>query len=140
MDPAASGRSSRTTKDPLTLADISALHLAGGLAYLSACEPRHQSHASKQGPIHITASIHLAGYQYVIGTLWPIETLSRATSPDFYDQVAGLGTSPPDTSLAPLPSTTPTRRLRDTFPAIPSASGPRTLVPEPRYAQRKRLT
>jgi CHAT domain-containing protein len=99
-DPASSRlilRDHRTA--PLTVADVSALHLTGDLAYLSACDTTVTSPRLADEAVHITGAFHLAGYQHVIGTLWPI---SDAQAPDitedFYDDLTAGGTTPPQTS------------------------------------------
>jgi tetratricopeptide (TPR) repeat protein len=106
---------------PLTVADVSARHLVGGLAYLSACDTAITSPALANEAVHITAAFHLAGYQHVIGSLWPInDTIARDLACDIYDQLTHHGTGPPDTSRSPHALHNATRRLRDRYPAIPT--------------------
>ena len=106
---------------PLTVADISARHLTGGLAYLSACETAVTSLALANEAVHITGAFHLAGYQHVIGTLWPInDATARDLACDIYSHLTHDGTTPPDTGRAPHALHHATRRLRDRYPRTPS--------------------
>ena len=106
---------------PLTVADISARHLTGGLAYLSACDTTITSPALTNEAVHITGAFHLAGYQHVIGTLWPInDTAACDLAYDFYTHLTHHGTTPPDTSLAAHALHHATRRLRSKYPATPT--------------------
>ncbi|WP_217569451.1 CHAT domain-containing protein [Streptomyces sp. GbtcB7] len=60
-------------KRPLTVADISRLHLADAeLAFLSACSTMEAGIPLLDESVHITSAFVLAGYRQVIGTLWPI--------------------------------------------------------------------
>jgi tetratricopeptide (TPR) repeat protein len=108
--------------DPLTLVDISALRLTGGLAYLSACDtnvtanPRFADEA-----VHITGAFHLAGYQHVVGTLWPIaDSTARRIAADFYAYLTADGAAPPDISRSAHALHFATRRLRERFRASPT--------------------
>ena len=106
---------------PLTVADISARHLTGGLAYLSACDTTVTNPALANEAVHITGAFHLAGYQHVIGTLWPIsDTAAGHLARDVYSQLTHNGTSPPDTSRAAHALHHATRRLRGKYPASPT--------------------
>ncbi len=106
---------------PLTVADISARHLTGALAYLSACETAVTSLALANEAVHITGAFHLAGYQHVIGTLWPInDATARDLACDIYSHLTHDGTTLPDTGRAPHALHHATRRLRDRYPRTPS--------------------
>ena len=107
---------------PLTVADISLLELSsGGLAYLSACATAATSSKLTNEAIHITGAFQLAGYQHVIGTLWPVTDKSaRSIAFNFYNQLTYQGTSQPDTSLAAQALHDATRRLRASYPATPT--------------------
>jgi len=106
---------------PLTVADISARHLTGGLAYLSACDTTITNPALTNEAAHITGAFHLAGYQHVIGTLWPInDTAACDLAYDFYTHLTHHGTTSPDTSLAAHALHRATRRLRSKYPATPT--------------------
>jgi CHAT domain-containing protein len=106
---------------PLTVADISALHITGGLAFLSACDTTVTSPALANEAVHITGAFHLAGYQHVIGTLWPI---SDAAACDIacgvYNHLTDHGTTPPDTSLTAFAIHHTIRRLRGEYPTFPT--------------------
>lgn len=106
---------------PLSLADISALRLVSELAYLSACETTVTSLELADEAVHITGAFHLAGYQNVIGTLWPVNDGSAALiARDFYRTITGDGTKAPNSSLASHALHTATRRLRARFPDQPT--------------------
>ena len=106
---------------PLTVADISARHLTGGLAYLSACNTTITNPALTNEAVHITGAFHLAGYQHVIGTLWRInDTTACDLAQDFYDRLTHHGTASPDTSVAAHALHHAIRRLRDQYPAAPT--------------------
>ena len=107
---------------PLTVADISALRLAGGLAFLSACETALTPAKLANEAVHITGAFQLAGYQHVVGTLWPVGDLSAVRlARDFYAALAvpgSLGTV--DLSRAAVALHHATRRLRDRYPDSPT--------------------
>jgi CHAT domain-containing protein len=57
----------------LTVTDIARLHLQhADLAYLSACSTAQPAEHLADEAIHLASAFHLAGYQHVIGTLWPV--------------------------------------------------------------------
>jgi len=53
------------------VAAISRLRLPGVLAYLSACSTAVTGPELADESVHIVSAFQLAGYQHVIGTLWP---------------------------------------------------------------------
>jgi len=74
---------------PLGVRDISALHLSGSLAFLSACSTTSVGPYLMDESVHITGAFHLAGYKHVIGTLWPIFGFTaRQTAVRFYSLLA----------------------------------------------------
>ena len=106
---------------PLAVADISARQLTGGLAYLSACDTAVTNPTLTNEAVHITAAFHLAGYQHVIGTLWPInDTVARDLACDVYRHLTQHGTTPPDISRTAQALHDATRRLRARYPATPT--------------------
>jgi tetratricopeptide (TPR) repeat protein len=106
---------------PLTVADIGSLRLASELAYLSACDSAVTSRDLADEAVHLAGAFHLAGYQNVIGTLWPVGDRSAGMiAEDFYRQLTSGGTRPPDTSRASFALHSATRRLRDRFPGHPA--------------------
>ena len=106
---------------PLTVTDISALHLTGGLAYLSACDTSSAPPELANEAVHLTGAFHLAGYQHVIGTLWPVnDPAARRLASDFYRHLTRHGAVPPDPSQAAAALHHAARRLRDRFPRVPS--------------------
>jgi CHAT domain-containing protein len=107
--------------DPLTVGEISALRLAGQLAYLSACNTAVTSLDLADEAVHIAGAFHLAGYRNVIGTLWPVgDASARLVAEGFYRTLTGDGTRPPDTSQACVALHAATRRLRDRVPGQPA--------------------
>jgi CHAT domain-containing protein len=106
---------------PLTVADISTLHLTGSLAYLSACDTTVASPNLADEAIHITGAFHLAGYAHVIGTLWPVDdTAARDLANDIYRHLTRDGSAPPDVSHGAHALHHATRRLRDQHPDKPA--------------------
>ncbi|MET9618600.1 CHAT domain-containing protein [Kitasatospora indigofera] len=85
--------------DPLTVADISALQLTGALAFLSACDTSLVSPRLVDEAVNLTGAFHLAGYQNVIGTLWPVnERAAMHITTGFYRHLTAGGTIRPDTA------------------------------------------
>jgi hypothetical protein len=96
------GRSSLILYDhqtaPLTVADISARYLSGALAYLSACDTTVSRPTLTDEAVHLTGAFHLAGYQSVVGTLWPVDDrAAHQLTADFYRHLTRDGTAPPET-------------------------------------------
>jgi CHAT domain-containing protein len=106
---------------PLIVSDISALRLTGSLAYLSACETTLITPALADEAVHITGAFRPAGYQHVIGTLWPVsDAVTHQISSDFYRYLTEHGTAPPDFSRAACALHDASRKLRDRRPDAPS--------------------
>jgi hypothetical protein len=64
---------------------VSGLHVPGGHAYLSACDASVAAPNLTNEAVHITSGFQLAGYQHVIGTLWPVnDFLATAMAEEFY--------------------------------------------------------
>jgi len=106
---------------PLTVADIGALELTGSLAYLSACDTTVTAPALADEAIHITGAFHLAGYQNVIGTLWPItSTMATQITLDVYRTITRHGTTDPEPRLAAGALHDATRRVRNRYPRTPT--------------------
>lgn len=107
--------------EPLTVRDISALHLRSRLAYLSACNTTVTSPALANEAVHLTGAFHLAGYQHVIGTLWPINDLiSRRFAAGFYSHITQAGSTTPDITRSAQALHQGTRRLRIRYPDAPT--------------------
>ncbi|NUP20355.1 MAG: CHAT domain-containing protein, partial [Streptomyces sp.] len=105
---------------PLTVADLSALRLECGLAYLSACTTATAAPGLPDQAIHLTGALHLAGYQQVIGTMWPLDdSVGRAAATDFYRHLTDGGRVPPDIGRSSWALHLVTRRLRARFPKAP---------------------
>ncbi|MER7693828.1 CHAT domain-containing protein [Streptomyces sp. NPDC097610] len=106
---------------PLTLADITALDLTADLAYLSACDTSVTDPRLVDESLHITGAFHLAGYQQVIGTLWPVDDRTAAEhATDFYTRLTNGGTTPAQTHRSAHALHHATTRLRDRYPNAPS--------------------
>ncbi|WP_051466237.1 CHAT domain-containing protein [Pseudofrankia saprophytica] len=76
---------------PLTVMDLARLRLTNAeLAFLSACSTARPGGRLADEVIHLASAFQLAGYQHVIGTLWPIpDTPSMAN--DIYAAIAADG-------------------------------------------------
>jgi hypothetical protein len=106
--------------EPLTVLDISALRLRGGLAFLSACETTVTDPRLTDESVHITGAFHLAGYQHVIGTLWPVGDWTAAQlAIDFYNRLTVRGEPRVEESAYALHHAV--RQLRARYPTIPTA-------------------
>jgi tetratricopeptide (TPR) repeat protein len=106
---------------PLRVADISRLDMTAGLTFLSACETLISSLALADEAVHMAGAFHLAGYQHVIGTLWPIkDPLAARLAEDFYGHLTRGGTEPPNLSRSAEALHRATRHLRARYPEIPA--------------------
>jgi hypothetical protein len=106
---------------PLTVGDISALHLPGGLAYLDACDTALTRPDLADEAIHLAGAFHLAGYQHVIGTLWPAsDTVAETLAATFYSDLTASGTGPPDTNHAARALHRAARQARHDHPRDPT--------------------
>ena len=106
---------------PLTVAEISALRLTGGLAYLSACETASTGFALTNEAIHLTGAFHLAGYRHVVGTMWPIlDRASADITSGFYRYLTSDGTTRPDLSLTSRSLHQAIREFRDAHSGTPT--------------------
>ncbi|MFE2969186.1 CHAT domain-containing protein [Streptomyces sp. NPDC059340] len=107
---------------PLTVADLAALHLPGRqLAMLSACSTSEVSADLTDEALHLTGAFQLAGFRHVIGALWPV---SDGTAGDvtrsFYEHLTGGGSHAPRADGAAHALHTAVRRLRDANAAVPT--------------------
>ncbi|MCU1640588.1 MAG: hypothetical protein JWN03_863 [Nocardia sp.] len=107
---------------PFTVGTLIRLHLKNAeLAYLSACSTTRTTPLLADEAIHLTATIHLAGYRHVIGTLWPInDRAAENIAVDFYRQLTDNGRSPSRTELSALALNRAVRLERDRHPSSPS--------------------
>ncbi|MGC0328820.1 tetratricopeptide (TPR) repeat protein [Streptomyces sp. SAI-170] len=107
--------------DPLTVADIGALRLGGGLAFLSACNTTLTTPRLADEALHITGAFQLAGYPYVVGTLWPVsDRAAHQLAADFYTRLTAGGTTAPDPTRSAESLHHATRRLRARYPLTPT--------------------
>jgi hypothetical protein len=122
-NPAASRLLLRDHEDsPLTVAGLAALRLTGAeLAFLSACSTSGTSQNLIDEAVHITAAFLLAGYQNVIGTLWPVldEAAWRITE-QFYTRMTNAGTRETRSVEAARILHNATRDLRNHYPHEPA--------------------
>lgn len=108
---------------PFTTLDVSRLRLEHAeLAVLSACETTKPADQLPDEAIHITSAFQLAGFEQVIGTLWPVNDI---VAQRFTDQVYGIlrkhGSGLPDGAMATHASTL---ALRDRYRSHPSLWSP----------------
>jgi len=107
---------------PLTVASLAALRLTGAeLAFLSSCSTSGTSQNLIDEAVHITAAFQLAGYQNVIGTLWPVldEAASRITE-QFYTRMTNAGAGETRSVGAARILHDATRDLRNQYPHSPT--------------------
>ncbi|MDT0268669.1 CHAT domain-containing protein [Streptomyces sp. DSM 44915] len=105
--------------DPLTVADIAALRLNGGLAYLSACSTTLTRFADEA--LHLTGAFQLSGYPHVVGTLWPVgDRPAQQLAADFYGRLTQGGRVAPDPTHAATALHHAVRALRAKFPLTPT--------------------
>lgn len=107
--------------DPLTVADIGALRLDGGLAFLSACNTTLTAPRLADEALHLTGAFQLAGYPHVVGTQWPVaDRAAHQLAADFYARLTADGTTPPRPALSAEALHHATRRLRAGYPVTPT--------------------
>ncbi|MGX1315936.1 tetratricopeptide (TPR) repeat protein [Streptomyces calvus] len=107
-------------RDPLTVSDVSALRLNGGLAYLSACSTTLTRLTDEA--LHLTGAFQLAGYPHVVGTLWPVgDRPALHLAADFYGRLTRGGRSAPDLTHTATALHHAVRALRAKYPVTPTA-------------------
>ncbi|RKS74305.1 CHAT domain-containing protein [Actinomadura pelletieri DSM 43383] len=90
---------------PLTVLEVSGLRLSTArLAYLSSCSTAYTGVRLADEAIHIVAAFQLAGYQNVVGALWPIgDPIALRIATAFYQGLSpgeGLAPDPERSALA----------------------------------------
>jgi CHAT domain-containing protein len=106
---------------PLTVEDIRALTVRGGLAYLSACSTKATVQHLLDESVHLANAFHLAGYRYVIGTLWPIDDGAAAeVAAEFYSILTVDGSNSPRIGRSAHALHHAIRRLRKRHPDLPT--------------------
>ncbi|MFI6553784.1 CHAT domain-containing protein [Streptomyces griseus] len=109
------------SRAPLTVTDISNLHLNGTLAYLAACETSVTAPRLADEALHITSAFQLAGYRHVVGTLWSVDDRTAVElAMDFYGHLTDNGSTPPAVERSAHALHYATRRLRDRYPGVPT--------------------
>jgi tetratricopeptide (TPR) repeat protein len=103
---------------PLTVADISRLQLENAeFAFLSACSTADPGKPLADESVHLASAFQTAGYQQVIGTLWPVNDWAAARlASSIYQSLAAAGTANP----APFALHEQTQKLRNEWPEDPS--------------------
>jgi tetratricopeptide (TPR) repeat protein len=109
---------------PLTMADIAALHLPGGMAYLSGLSSgaanADRPSASNEG-IPIADGFAQAGYQHVISYLWDVsDAAASGLATNFYQALTRDGTQPPELPIAAAALHQAIRQLRSRYPETPT--------------------
>jgi tetratricopeptide (TPR) repeat protein len=106
---------------PLSVAEMSGIDLARAeLAYLSACSTTMPALRLLDESIHITGAFQLAGYQHVIGTLWPVTDRAAARfAAIVYGHLTNDGQTFPQTTRAAEAVWAATSRIRDAYPTNP---------------------
>jgi CHAT domain-containing protein len=98
----------------LPVADISRLRLDHAeLAYLSACSTAHRGIQAVDESLHLASAFQLAGFRYVIASLWPLNDRLAATV--FYQHLPAAPAA--DHASSPLHQVT--RELRGDHPDRP---------------------
>ncbi len=106
---------------PLTVTDIIEQRISGTLAYLSACETTLTRLDLADEAVHLTGAFYLAGYQQVIGTLWPVHDKSaRDIAVNFYATVSRDCSIAANAVAAARALHHATRQLRARKPGMPS--------------------
>jgi tetratricopeptide (TPR) repeat protein len=99
---------------PLTVVDVSGLHLDAELAFLSACATTRAPLQLADEALHITGAFQLAGFRHVIGTLWETDdTASLKITSAFYSAGAPGDATPYALHAA-------VRALRTRYPVTPT--------------------
>ncbi|NUT54310.1 MAG: CHAT domain-containing protein [Saccharothrix sp.] len=97
---------------PLTVTDVTRLHLDADLAFLSACSTARTTPTLVDESIHLASAFQLAGYRHVVAALWPInDRFAVRFTRDFYTAIHTA-----DVDSAALAVHHATRRLRDRVP------------------------
>ncbi|MEV5308983.1 CHAT domain-containing protein [Streptomyces sp. NPDC052610] len=105
----------------LSVLDVSRLDLPGAeFAYLSACETAVGGTRLPDEALHLAASLQLAGFSQVIGTLWRVDDDSSAElAREVYGALAAANREPGDVPPAALALHHAVRRLRARHPDRP---------------------
>ncbi|HVB43176.1 MAG TPA: CHAT domain-containing protein [Streptosporangiaceae bacterium] len=122
LDPASSYLVLRDhERAPLTVADIGAEDLPGQLAFLSACDTGVTTRQFSNETVHLSGAFHVAGYQRVVGTLWPVaDDAAAELSAGFYQRLTGNGAEQPRPDRAAIALHGAVRELRRRYPNAPT--------------------
>jgi CHAT domain-containing protein len=71
--------------------------------------------------VHIAGAFHLAGYQQVIASLWPVsDSTAETMAKEVYSHLTENGTKQPDINRSAQALHHATRRIRDRYPVTPT--------------------
>ena len=106
---------------PLTVRDLAARRLdRAELAFLSGCETSRGGDVLTDEAVSIAASVQLAGFPHVIGSLWPISDLhAPAVAEEVYTVLTAGGTREPHPGAAAMALHLAVRSLRGRRPGFP---------------------
>ncbi|MFG1678977.1 CHAT domain-containing protein [Nonomuraea sp. NPDC049269] len=106
---------------PLTVRDLAARRLdRAELAFLSGCETSRGGDVLTDEAVSIAASVQLAGFPHVIGSLWPISDLhAPAVAEEVYTVLTAGGTREPHPDAAATALHLAVRSLRRRRPGFP---------------------
>ncbi|MBO3748379.1 CHAT domain-containing protein [Streptosporangiaceae bacterium NEAU-GS5] len=104
---------------PLTVLDVSRLRLDKcELAYLSACNTAITAPEVADECVHAVTAFQLAGYPYVVGTLWEInDAVAAEIAAVVYEDLAAGGSDPARSGRCLHRAT---RMVRDRYPHLPT--------------------
>jgi tetratricopeptide (TPR) repeat protein len=106
---------------PLTVRELAALRLGQAeLAYLSGCDTSRGGTALTDEAVSLAASVHLAGFPHVIGTLWPVSDIHAPhVAEEVYAVLTAAGTREPRPDAAAIALHGAVRSLRRQRPGFP---------------------
>ncbi|WP_431895196.1 CHAT domain-containing protein [Nonomuraea sp. bgisy101] len=131
QDPAAPSEGRLVLHDgPLTVRELAATRLdRAEFAFLSGCETSRGGDLLADECVSLAATVQLAGYPSVIGTLWPIADLhAPGLVEDVYAMMTSGGTREPDPRAAALGLHLAVRALRERHPDAPVLWAPFTHI------------
>ncbi|MEU7893113.1 CHAT domain-containing protein [Nonomuraea sp. NPDC049152] len=131
QDPAAPSEGRLVLHDgPLTVRELAATRLdRAEFAFLSGCETSRGGDLLADEGVSLAATVQLAGYPSVIGTLWPIADLhAPGLVEDVYAMMTAGGTREPDPRAAALGLHLAVRALRERHPDAPILWAPFTHI------------
>ncbi|MBB3733285.1 CHAT domain-containing protein [Nonomuraea dietziae] len=115
---------------PLTVRELATARLERAeFAFLSGCETSRGGDVLADECVSLAATVQLAGYPSVIGSLWPIaDRHAPVVAEAVYAMMTGGGTRPPDPRAAALGLHVAVRALREEHPGLPILWAPFTHI------------